>query len=90
MTEDKAHVEIQVAADEGGNGDCVCVRFGPEGPSLQLTPQEARALASRLIQTVYQAEVKASLRKVQGNDLGPAAQRVVEGRFPGPRLARSP
>lgn len=90
MTEGKEHVDFKVSIEETPGGECVRLSWGEEGRSLCLSPQEARALASELIQMVYQAEVKASLKKTRGGENPPAVQRVVEGRFPPLRPARAP
>lgn len=50
----------------GEEGDCIQVQIsGEQSLVLCLTPQQARALASDLIQTVYRAEVKNSLQSNQ-------------------------
>ncbi len=78
---------IDVAVDEAGNDDRVRVAFGDGAEQvLYLTPQQARAFASELIQTVYKAEVKTSLQRTK-RQVSPAAERVVQGSFPGPRIA---
>lgn len=79
-------ISIEVAADEAGNGDRVRVVFGSAAEQvLYFTPQQARAFASELIQTVYKAEVKTSLQRKQRP--ATSADRVVQGAFPGPRIA---
>ncbi|MEO1765818.1 hypothetical protein [Thiobacter aerophilum] len=83
MHQDRTECPVAVSVAEGEEGERVRVDFG--GTVLHLTPQEARALASQLIQTVYQAEVKASLRRREARDLSPASRRIVEGHFPGLR-----
>lgn len=83
MSQDTIQLPITVSVAEAEEGERVRLHFG--GTVLDLTPQEARTLASQLIQTVYQAEVKASLKRTQGHDLSPASRRVVEGPFPGMR-----
>lgn len=46
----------------GEAGDCIQLQIsGEQSVVLCLTPQQARAMASDLIQTVYRAEVKNSL-----------------------------
>lgn len=46
----------------GEEGDCIQVQIsGEQSMVLCLTPQQARTIASDLIQTVYRAEVKNSL-----------------------------
>lgn len=78
---------IEVAVDEAGNGECVRVAFGgAEEQVLYLTPQQARAFASELIQTVYKAEVKTSLQRKK-RQASPSSERVVQGPFPGSRIA---
>ena len=50
----------------GEEGDCIQVQIsGEQSAVLCLTPQQARVLASDLIQTVYRAEVKNSLQNNQ-------------------------
>jgi hypothetical protein len=50
----------------GEEGDCIQVQIsGEQSVVLCLTPQQARAMASDLIQTVYRAEVKNSLQSGQ-------------------------
>ncbi|MEK6663944.1 MAG: hypothetical protein AABY73_08790 [Pseudomonadota bacterium] len=50
----------------GEEGDCIQVQIsGEQSVVLCLTPQQARAMASDLIQTVYRAEVKNSLQSSQ-------------------------
>ncbi|MEJ5210594.1 MAG: hypothetical protein WHV61_04070 [Burkholderiales bacterium] len=83
MNQDKTAPAVAVNVTEAEDGERIRVDLG--GTALYLTPQEARALASQLIQTVYQAEVRASLKRTQARDLSPASRRVVEGNFPGLR-----
>lgn len=83
MNQDQTIPAVAVSVTEAEDGERIRVDFG--GTALHLTPQEARALASQLIQTVYQAEVKTSLKRTQVRDLSPASRRVVEGNFPGLR-----
>jgi len=46
--------------------ECIEVKIsGEQNVALYLTPQQARAMASDLIQTVYRAEVKSSLLNSQ-------------------------
>jgi hypothetical protein len=79
---------VAVSLEDGGNeSECVRLEFAESpGRFLCLSPAQARALASELIQSVYKAEVKTSLRRNrrQGE---PAAERVVQGTFSGPRAA---
>jgi len=88
MAEAEHGFDIEVAADEaGGNGECVRVAFPAAADRvLYLTPQQARAFASELIQTVYKAEVKTSLQR-KTRQANPSSERVVQGAFPGPRIA---
>lgn len=64
MTQINQNLNIAIALQEcGEQGDCVKVRLGESGTDLFLSPEQARKLASELIQTVYRAEVKTSLKK---------------------------
>ena len=73
--------------DAEREGECVKIAFsGASGQVLSLTPQQARALASELIQQVYKAEVKTSLKRGVRQS-APSAERVLQGNFPGPRVA---
>jgi hypothetical protein len=82
MSNQKTLGEMGITVREDGENGRVCVDFAASQARLELTPEQARALASQLIQTVYQAEVKASLRRTQGRDMPPAGRRVIEGPFP--------
>ena len=81
-------LNIEVSLSEADReADCVKISFnGAPDQVLSLTPQQARALASELIQQVYKAEVKTSLKRGSRQN-APAAERVVQGNFPGPRVA---
>lgn len=88
MSDSSNGLNIEVSlAEAGRDGECVKIAF-PDAPDqvLSLTPQQARALASELIQTVYKAEVKTSLQRTK-RQVVPAADRVVQGGFPGTRVA---
>ncbi len=51
------------ACDEG---DCLKIEIaGSQNAAIFMSPRQARAFASELIQTVYRAEVKNSLQKKQ-------------------------
>lgn len=51
------------ACDEG---ECLKIEIaGAQNAALFMSPRQARAFASELIQTVYRAEVKNSLQKKQ-------------------------
>ena len=55
-------VKFSITPQNRDEGDCIHLQLsGADNVSLNLTPQQARALASDLIQTVYRAEVKSSL-----------------------------
>lgn len=57
-------------------GDCVKIALtGAQEAVMLLTPQEARAFASELIQTVYRAEVKNSLQRKQNSTAPKKAER---------------
>jgi hypothetical protein len=58
--------QFDVALYSCEEGDCVKIELtGAQSAVMLLTPQEARAFASELIQTVYRAEVKNSLQRKQ-------------------------
>lgn len=66
MTQLNQDTQFEVSLYNCAEGDCVKIEMsGAQATSLLLTPQEARAFASELIQTVYRAEVKNSLQKKQ-------------------------
>ncbi|MBT9613765.1 MAG: hypothetical protein IV108_10940 [Burkholderiales bacterium] len=69
MTQD---VKFTITPQSGGEeGDCIQVQIsGEQNVVLCLTPQQARAMASDLIQTVYRAEVKNSLQTSQRKSIG--------------------
>ncbi len=79
------NIEVSLA-EASREEECVKIAFS-DAPEqvLSLTPQQARALASELIQTVYKAEVKTSLQRNK-HQVAPAAERVVQGGFPGTRI----
>lgn len=57
-------------------GDCVKIELtGAQATVMLLTPQEARAFASELIQTVYRAEVKNSLQRKQNSAIAKKSER---------------
>ena len=56
-------VKFSISPQNREEGDCIHLQIsGAQNVALNLTPQQARALASDLIQTVYRAEVKNSLQ----------------------------
>lgn len=58
------------------DGDCLKIEFsGDQKVVMFLSPAQARAFASELIQTVYRAEVKNSLQKKQPASV-PAASKA--------------
>lgn len=74
-------LKIDVALQQcGEQGDCI--RFNLGGQELFLSPQQARALASELIQTVYRAEVKNSLKRSAVRTTGDRTSDVMELRAP--------
>jgi len=85
MNQNGLNIEVSLG-EAGRDGDCVRITFA-DAPdqALSLTPQQARELASELIQQVYKAEVKTSLRRGQ-KQTSPASDRVVKGSFPAPRV----
>jgi len=57
-------------------GDCVKIELtGAQETVMLLTPQQARAFASELIQTVYRAEVKNSLQRKQESAVAKKSER---------------
>lgn len=66
MTQVNQDMQFTVSLNDCEEGDCVKIEIsGAEGSVLLLSPRQARAFASELIQTVYRAEVKNSLQKKQ-------------------------
>ena len=66
MTQLNQDTQFDVTLYNCEEGDCVKIELsGAQETVLLLTPQQARAFASELIQTVYRAEVKNSLQKKQ-------------------------
>jgi len=64
MTQETPEIQFAVSLFDCKEGDCVKIEIsGAEDAVMMLTPQQARAFASELIQTVYRAEVKNSLHK---------------------------
>lgn len=56
-------VKFSITPHSREEGDCIHLQIaGAQNVEINLTPQQARALASDLIQTVYRAEVKNSLQ----------------------------
>ncbi len=70
MTDLSQALNVKVSlADCAEEGECVEIRVAGEPPlELRLSPPQARALASDLIQAVYRAEVKQSLRAGRGSN----------------------
>lgn len=59
-------LKFTVAPKTCDDGDCIEVQIsGEQNAKFFLSPQQARAIASDLIQTVYRAEVKNSLQGKQ-------------------------
>ena len=66
MTQATQDIQYAVSLFDCNEGDCVKIEIsGAQGAVVMLSPQQARAFASELIQTVYRAEVKNSLHKKQ-------------------------
>ncbi len=66
MTQETPEIQFAVSLFDCKEGDCVKIEIsGVQDAVLMLSPQQARAFASELIQTVYRAEVKNSLHKKQ-------------------------
>ena len=66
MTEANQDMKFDVSLYGCDDGDCLKIEIaGAQNMVLFLSPHQARAFASELIQTVYRAEVKNSLQKKQ-------------------------
>lgn len=80
MSQMTQEVKFSVAPQScGEEGDCIQVNIsGEQSVALCLTPQQARALASDLIQTVYRAEVKNSLLNTQRRSVATKTDTVAE------------
>lgn len=66
MTQLNQDLQFAVSLYDCEEGDCVKIELMDDhGTVLMLSPQQARAFASELIQTVYRAEVKNSLHRKQ-------------------------
>jgi hypothetical protein len=66
MAQETPEIQFAVSLFDCKEGDCVKIEIsGAENVVVMLSPQQARAFASELIQTVYRAEVKNSLHKKQ-------------------------
>ncbi len=64
MTQVNQDLQFSVSLYDCEEGDCVKIELlDDQGTVIMLSPQQARAFASELIQTVYRAEVKNSLNK---------------------------
>ena len=64
MTQANQDKKFDVSLYACDDGDCVKIEIaGAQNIVLFLTPHQARAFASELIQTVYRAEVKNNLQK---------------------------
>lgn len=69
-------------------GDCVKIELtGAQETVMLLTPQQARAFASELIQTVYRAEVKNSLQRKQDSAIEKKSERSKSNFNAHPQLA---
>ena len=66
MTQASQDMKFDVSLYACDDGDCLKIEIaGAQNMVLFLSPHQARAFASELIQTVYRAEVKNSLQKKQ-------------------------
>ena len=66
MTQANENTKFDVSLYACEDGDCLKIDIaGAQNMALFLSPQQARAFASQLIQTVYRAEVKNTLQKKQ-------------------------
>ncbi len=76
MTQLNQDTQFDVSLYNCEEGDCVkIIVTGDQEAVILLTPQQARAFASELIQTVYRAEVKNSLQKKQDSVLEKKSER---------------
>lgn len=67
MIELKAGRSLEVALREDAqNGDRVVIALQSQGCELDLTPHQARVLATELIMAVNRAEVSNNLKRSQG------------------------
>ena len=68
MTQANENMKFDVSLYACDDGDCLKIEIaGAQNMELFLSPHQARAFASQLIQTVYRAEVKNSLQKKQNS-----------------------
>jgi hypothetical protein len=71
MTQANQDMKFEVSLYPCDDGDCLKIEIaGAQSMVLFLSPHQARAFASELIQTVYRAEVKNSLQKKQQSASG--------------------
>lgn len=79
MTQEATEIQFAVSLFDCKEGDCVKIELsGAQDAVVMLTPQQARAFASELIQTVYRAEVKNSLNKKQQATAAKKTERAIE------------
>jgi len=88
MTQLNQDTEFNVTLYTCEEGDCVKIELnGAQKSVILLTPQQARAFASELIQTVYRAEVKNSLQRKQDATLTKKSERANQHFGSHPHLA---
>jgi hypothetical protein len=79
MTQEAPEIQFAVSLFDCKEGDCVKIELsGAQDVVVMLSPQQARAFASELIQTVYRAEVKNSLHKKQQATSAKKTERAID------------
>lgn len=79
MTQETPEIQFAVSLFDCKEGDCVKIELsGAQDVVVMLSPQQARAFASELIQTVYRAEVKNSLNKKQQATAAKKTERAID------------
>ena len=88
MTQLNQDTQFDVTLYNCEEGDCVKIELtGAQETVMLLTPQQARAFASELIQTVYRAEVKNSLQRKQDSVIAKNPERSKSNFNAHPHLA---
>lgn len=79
MTQETPDIQFTVSLFDCKEGDCVKIEIsGAQDTVLMLSPQQARAFASELIQSVYRAEVKNSINKKQQATAEKKTERAID------------
>jgi hypothetical protein len=88
MSQETPEIQFAVSLYDCQEGDCVKIEIsGAQDAVVMLSPQQARAFASELIQTVYRAEVKNSLHKKQQASAVKKSERAIDQFSAMPHLA---